>query len=179
MNLDSLDGLADRFSEVSLAPDPVTFALSDEINARRWTSPYAHLYVADVPSGAVSDWKVLLATIDSLILASLRKDEFEAGGVIDAHICFLVDGETKQAAQAQIDEKNVRHVARKYWIERDEGSSAFLSRLTLLPISALPQLSGYAGMGLERADEEWLTRLLVDGPSQTFDCFSSGTGCES
>lgn len=177
MILDSLDELSERFTEVSLEPVVGDVTLSEGIQARRWTSSYAHLYVADVPPGQTWDWKALLAEIDSKVLAGLRQDELAAGGIVDAHICFLVDDETRQAAFEEIDEKSVRHVARKYWIERDEGGAALLTRLTLLPVSALTKLPGYAGMGIDTADEDWLAQLLQDGPSSTFERFAGTTEC--
>lgn len=178
MTLELVNKLTDRFAEVDLRISDPSVSLAEGVVAHLWVSPYAHVYLADVPVMKKLDWKSILADVDSRVLAHLRREEIKSGGVIDAHVCFIVDDDARKELESQIDEIKLRHVARKYWLDRKRAFEDVLSRLTLLTTDALPHVGGRTDMGLTASEESWVERIVKEGPASSFQAFVTKEKCE-
>lgn len=176
MDLQSISLLDSRLKEVGLFADADKLAdLPPGIETKAWKSSYARLYIAQADAKTTIDWTEALARIDSKILAQLRSDEL-SGGVVDAHLCVLVDEDPKQVAQ-KLDEKALRHVTRKYFVSRRSDLDAIFARVTLLSVPQLPKLEGRPEMGLSTAEDNWLSNIVEGGPASAFDEFIASIGC--
>lgn len=171
-----IDLLSDALACVGFGTDGDIF-FGEGLLARRWSSSYAHVYLASVERSAEKDWSVLLDEVDRVVLSALKADELQRGGVLDAHVCFIIDDLSRRTIENQVDERRMRNVSRKYWIERAEGISGFQSRLSLLSINRIAEFSAESSFGLSPVDQEWVDMLVEDGPEAVYKRFLSTTGC--
>ena len=171
-----INQLSDALARVGFGTD-ADISLGESLLAKRWISPYAHVYVASVEKSAEQDWKVVLDEADRTVLSALKTDELQRGGVLDAHVCFIIDDFSRLTIEKQIDERQMRNVSRKYWIERAEGISGFESRLSLLGIDRITDLSAESSFGLSPEDQEWVDMLVEEGPESVYQTFLREAGC--
>jgi hypothetical protein len=155
----------------------VEASLREGLSARRWSSSYAHVYVVDVLEGAVDKWPELLAEVDRQVLNQLRADELTSGGVMDAHVCFLIDDLSRRQIEARVDERSARNVSRKYWIGRAEGFEGFQARLSLLSMGSVSALAPRASFGISADDQKWVDVLVEEGPDVVFRRLLAESGC--
>jgi hypothetical protein len=172
-----VDDLSAALNIVGFRRDQDDALLTKELSAKSWTSSYARVYVADVSREPAPDWPSLLDEIDRTVLTALRTDELKNGGVLDAHVCFIVDDFSGRGIAMQLDERRIRNVSRKYWIERREGFAGLQSRLSLLGMAHLSVLTSDSSFGISAADQEWVDMLVQDGPAPVFQRFMKNVGC--
>ena len=171
-----IDQLSDALASVGFGGSGETF-LGEGLPAKRWSSPYAHVYVVSVEKSIEKDWTALLDDVDRTVLNVLKSDELQTGGVLDAHVCFVIDDFSRRSIDKQVDEGRLRNVSRKYWIERAEGIGGFQSRLSLLGIDRVAELSAESSFGLSPNEQEWVDMLLDDGPESVYQRFLNKEGC--
>jgi hypothetical protein len=157
-------GIEEQENEAELIPG---------ITAKTYRSAYARLYVADCANTKIEDWSDAIRRIDRRVLQDIRASELSDGGVVDAHICFVIQEDSDPTSWIQQNEQLVRHVSRKYWIKQSKLGTELGNRLTLLPITGAPSLQQTDNLDLSTADKNWLDRLVSDGPTMLSTDFLS------
>lgn len=170
-----VNSLNPHFEEVEFELDDSGINVTKNLIAHQWKSDYAHFYLAEVATDSGLDWKKLILEVDRMVLGNLQKSEFETGGVIDAHVCFVVEGGIKRGVADQLGERVFRNISRKYWVSKESAYESILLRLPILSISELPQIDLVSDMGLDKVDNEWLENI-VKNPSKAAASFLKRIG---
>lgn len=142
------------------------------IEVNIFDSDYARLYIANCARIEKLDWPETVRQVDRKVLHDLRSRELSGGGVVDAHVCFIVVDDTDPMAWAAKNEQLVRQVSRKYWINSSIEQEELACRLTILPIETTPLQQG-SRAGLPSDSVKWLDDLVTDGVSSTVERFMS------
>lgn len=159
-------------AQVGIVEHAGSSELAPGITADTFESEYARLYITNCVLSDSIDWSDVVRRVDRKILQDVRSTELAGGGVIDAHVCFVVIDDKYPLSWAQQNEQLVRHVSRKYWINSSNLQDELENRLTLLPVTSAPPLSS-AQIDLSREDISWLDHLVLDGATGTFTRFIS------
>lgn len=156
--------------QVGMREDGASSELVPGIEASIFDSDYARLYIVNCARIEKLDWPETVRQVDRKILHDLRSRELSGGGVVDAHVCFIVVDDTDPMAWAAKNEQLVRQVSRKYWIKSSMEQEELACRLTILPINTTPLQQG-SRAGLPSDSGKWLDDLVTDGVSATVEKF--------